>query len=491
LLAASTAPLLAQTAIERDAAGALAAVEQAVVDLIARTEPSVVAISRAAPRPAEPNAPALGDVFGELRRNSRADSAAIVGAGVIIDGDGLVLTQYLAVRQGDQHVVTTIDGKRYSATIRGADPRSGLAVLAIEPAASPLQRAGDRAKATPGSFRPLPLGDATTLRKGNFVVAFGNPYSIVSDAQPTASWGIITNLARKAPSGTNFNDAPGPFNDHRTSLHHLGTLIQTDARLGWNAGGGALVNLRGELVGLTTTAATIAGHEQPAGYAIPINALMRRIIDTLLDGREVEYGMLGVAFGQFVVEAGGARSRLRIAQVYPGGPAARGGLRAGDVIQRVGDQPVDDVDAVQLAISALPPAATTTIVYQRDGRPATATVTLAKLAVAGKTIASVEPSPWHGMRVDYATTLDAAQFAQAIASGAYDPAGCVLITAVEPQSEAWRAGVRPGMFVSHVGRQRVSAPEEFRAAAGKVPNDAFDIRLTQPLPPNENSSANE
>ena len=170
--------------------------------------------------------------------------------------------------------VTTIDRTTYRATIRAADPHSGLAVLAIDHAAGPLQRAGSHEhNSAPGNFPAIRLGDAESLRKGQFVVAIGNPYAIQTDGQPTASWGIVTNFGRKAPIGTNLNDAPGPDGDYRTTLHHLGTLIQTDAKLGFNAAGGALINLRGELVGLTTTAATIAGHEQPAGYAIPMQRL--------------------------------------------------------------------------------------------------------------------------------------------------------------------------------------------------------------------------
>jgi S1-C subfamily serine protease len=484
----------AQSPSGRTAPAVLENIERTLIDLIARVEPSVVAISRAAPGQPPLAVQGLGDAFAELRPTAPAPNAApIVGAGVIIDRDGLILTQYLSVRDGEEHLVTTTDGNRYAAQIRGADPRSGLAVLQIDPTAnptaSPLQRAGDR-RPTPASLPAISLGDATALRKGQIVVAVGNPYAIASDGQPTASWGIITNLARKAPAGTNLNDAPGPYNDHRTTLHHLGTLIQTDAKLGWSAGGGALVNHRGELIGVTTTAATIAGHEQPAGYAIPLNPLMRRVIDALKQGREVEYGMLGVGFGQTVVDAAPERSpRLSVAQVYPGSPAARAGLQTGDIIKRVGGRPVDDVDAVQLAISALPPSTTTMIEYERDGRAATATVTLAKLAVAGRKIVTDRPDPWRGIHVDYATAFDAPQLAQAIASGAYDAQGCVLVTEVEPQSIAWRAGVRPGMFISHVGGRRVTTPDEFRAAASTVPADSFDIQLTQPAAPVDGDAA--
>jgi S1-C subfamily serine protease len=464
-----------------DSATTVAQLEKTLVDVIARAEPSVVAISRTPPQK-PPGAPDR-DIFSELRDANSAENAPLtVGAGVIIDRSGLILTHYLAVHEGDQHAVTTLDRTAYPAMIRAADPRSGLAVLAIDPKTKPLQRRGaPPPAATPDSFPAIKLGDAATIRKGQFVIAIGNPFAIQTDGQPTASWGIVTNLARKAPAGTNFNDAPGLGGDYRTTLHHLGTLIQTDAKLGFSVSGGALVNLRGELIGLTTNAATIAGHEQPAGYAIPINATTRRIIDTLKQGREVEYGMLGVGFGQSALDSSVNRgSRLTLVQVFPGGPAARAGLAQGDIVTRVSQQPVGDVDSVQLAISKLPPASVIQIDYIRNGQPATAHVTLAKLAVAGKKIASVQQKKWHGLRVDYATALDAIDLAQAASAGAMDPEGCVVVSEVDENSDAWNAGVRKGMFINYVGDKRVTTPAEFEAAA-KAMGEKFDVRLTQPV----------
>lgn len=477
-LAFSTHSVCAQQPAEREAAPVVAAMEQSLVEAIARAEPSVVAISRKSPRQPTPAEQRVGDVFGELRQP--AAESAVVASGVIIDRAGLVLTQYLAVREGDDHAVTTIEGKTYPAQIRAADPRSGLAVLAITP---PAEAGSPSRTDNAGSFPHLTIADGMNFRKGQFVIAIGNPHAIESDGQPTASWGMITNLARKAPAGTNLNDAPGPYKDFRTTLHHLGTLLQTDAKLGWSAGGGALVNLRGELIGITTTAAAIAGHEQPAGYAIPMSGTIRRIIDTLQQGREVEYGMLGVGFGPTPIASDVAsRSRLSATQVYPNSPAARGGLRIGDVITHIAGKPMHDIDDVQLAISAQQPGATTTVAYERDGQSATANVTLAKLAVSGKKIATMQAEAWRGMRIDYATALDALALTEAINTGAYDEQGCVLVTEVEPDSMAWQSGVRPGMFITHVAEKRVTTPEEFRAAVKHL-GETLDLKFTTPLSP--------
>jgi S1-C subfamily serine protease len=137
------------------------------------------------------------------------------------------------------------------------------------------------------------------------------------------------------------------------------------------------------------------------------------------------------------------------------------------------------VDDVQLAISTLPPSTVTTLDYVRGGRQATTNVTLAKLAVAGKKIVTVRPEPWRGIRVDYCTALEGAQLTEAFASGAIDAEGCVLVAEVAEGSEAWKAGVRPGMFISHVGGKRVTTPAEFQAATRSA-GEKFDVRLTQP-----------
>jgi S1-C subfamily serine protease len=469
----------------QDGPATIAKIEQSVTDAIARVEPGVVAVSRK-PRmlPNADKGPDT-DAFSELRDPAESHRAStVVACGVIVDPAGLVLTEYLAVREDDDHSITTIEGKTYPAKILAADPRSSLAVLEMTSTASSPRRTDEaRNGGPPGSFPALKIADASTLRKGQFVIAIGNPFAIESDGQPTTSWGIVTNLARKAPTGTNLNDAPGPLKDFRTTIHHLGTLIQTDAKLGWSTGGGALVNLRGELIGMTTTAAVIAGHEQPAGYAIPMNATIRRVIDSLKQGREIEYGMLGVGFGPAPLELDPSnRPSLRVSTVYANSPAAQAGLQESDVLTRIADKPVKDIDDVQLAISALPPGAKTTIAYERAGRPATTEVTLAKLAVAGKKIATVRPESWRGMRVDYATTLEAPALTEAISSGAFDEKGCVLVSEVEPESIAWRAGVRPGAFVTHVAGERVSTPDEFRAAV-KTLGKKMDLTFTTPLSP--------
>lgn len=450
-------------------ADVLRAFEAGLIDVIERVEPSVVAVSRA---PAQAGAAGgrgriilEGDPLGQFRAiNPATETAAqVAGAGVVIDESGLVLTQYLVVKQGERHTVTTYDGKELPATIRGADPRSGLAVLKVDST----------------DLKPLELGRAEDLKKGRLVVAVGNPYAVVSDGQATASHGIVTNMAGKAPPLANLNNVPRTEPDgsagFRTTIHHLGALIQTDAPLGWNASGGALVTLDGKLVGVTTTASTIAGHERPAGYAIPVNETMRRVIETLKTGREVEYGLLGIEFQQGQVAAlSNGGSGIPVKRVFVGTPAHRAGLRSADVIAQINGRPITDSDALQLVVGSLPPGAEAEVAFQRNGRMQDTVVRLGKYKVPGEQVITNHPPDWQGIHVDYATALDLTALQQAQAQMAAE--GCVRVSEVDEGSVAWEHGVRPGMFISHVSGKAVTTPDEFRAAVASA-GDSVKLRF--------------
>lgn len=461
-------------------ADALESFQSTLVNVIEQVEPSVVAVLRA-PAPAEAEqTQVLADerrrrqfqpgelpAIQQLEKNPQgnpdplfslrgpaAKGAApqVTGAGVAI-ADDLVLTQYLVVKSGDLHTVATTEGKQLPAEIVGADPRSSLAVLRVRE----------------GGLKPVELGKAESLRKGSFVVAVANPFAVVADGQPTASYGMVTNTAMAAPAGENLNNAkqfePNGEESYRTTLHHLGALIQTDARLGWNASGGALVALDGNLVGLTTTVAAIAGHEQPAGYAIPINAGIRRVIATLSEGREVEYGLLGIGFdpnSKLTLPDG--EPGVVVSRVYEGSAADRAGLIAGDIIEEVDQTRITSTQGLQLAIGSLPPGDQQLVVYYRAGIRHESSVRLDKIYVKGEKVVTNRPPSWQGIRVDYATAIEPNELRLASSRLLLDPKGCVVVSKVAPDSLSWRQGVRPGMFISHVSGQRVSNPEEFRNA---------------------------
>jgi S1-C subfamily serine protease len=458
------------------------ALENALTSAIARAEKSVVAITRTPPnQPFAMLEPPAGDApLRHLERLSEPSNRLPLpnGLGVVVDRTGLILTLSLLVTETDQHTVTTTTGKRFTATVKASDPRSGLAILEVNPTDLP----------------PIQFGNADDLRKGELVIAIGNPHTIVRDGQPSASWGIISNLAQRIGSEINLGTPDNPTRTNQ-SLHQLGTLIQTDAKLAFSTGGGALVNLRGELIGLTTSAATIAGHERPAGYAIPMNTTFRRVIDTLKEGREVEYGLIGVGLGSSTGttiipldpklhatdEATFAPTGVPIQNVMPGSPAALAGLRTGDRITHINDHPVENAQQLQLLVGTLRPATITQVRYRRGETPRRVSIELAKYPLESRAIVTEHSPAWRGIRVDYSTTAELARNAPGAIASTPDPAGCVVIREVLPDSPSWKAGIRPGMYISHVADQRVTSPKAFRNAVDAA-EGTVSIHLTQPIP---------
>ena len=411
----------------------------------------------------------------------------------MIDAAGLVLTEYgvLRITQSGgaaqvgaaRYLVTDTRGEDYIARIRAADPRSGLALLAIESKLSAQGRAGGSVQMT-----ALPIGEAERLRKGRFVVAIGNPFSIQSDGQATASLGTVTNTAMKAPLNESLGGdrIDGAFKE---TLHHFGSLIQTDARLGWSASGGALVSLDGRLVGVTTTASAIAGHEQPAGYAIPMNGPMRDAIATMKRGLEPEYGLLGVKFEPSRSLITG-RSGVKVLTAFRGGPADRAGVRANDLLLRADSQELVTSEALQLAVGSRKPGSQIRIAYERNGEAGEAVVTLGKAYIEGGQIVSARRPSWRGMTIDFATAIPPDQLTAKAAQGHIDRQGCVVVADVDQGSVSWQSGVRPYAFISHVSGKRVDSPDAFYAAVREA-KDNVKLKFTKPLPSNNAAPVND
>jgi S1-C subfamily serine protease len=373
--------------------------------------------------------------------------------GVVVDRAGLILTvnHVLGDREKNDYVVW-IARRGYRATVLAGDPTYDLAVLKIEA----------------DSLTPITLGDAGDLKKGQIAISLGNPLAIARDGAPSATWGIISNLHRKAAPETD----PSTGLEQKDTLHHYGTLIQTDARLERGTSGGALLNLKGEMIGITSDAAALPGSEKAAGFAIPVNDTFRHVLQKLKLGQQVGYGFLGVAPDDaFPVR----RDGVRIANVVYGTPAASAGLEAGDIVTHVDDVRLVTSGDLILHIAKYPAGEKVHVRLLRGGRPLVREVVLSKKYVrtARPVVATVVTPPWRGISIDYTTAHP--RFVEL--SHEIDAAGCVVVTDVATDSPAWKAGLRSGLFISHVGGKRVSTPEEFDAVISKQMTNA-DVRLT-------------
>jgi len=418
------------------------ALQDTFVRTIAKGEKSVVAIARA--RKGEDAARLVDPRFVPNE----------FATGVVVDRRGLILTNaHVLGDPGKNDYAVWIDRRPYRAKVKATDPWSDLAILEIN------------AK----NLTPVVFGKTKQLKKGQIVIALGNPFGIAKDGKVSASWGIISNLSRKA--------SPNPqAAEKKPTMHHYGTLIQTDVKLHLGTSGGALLNLKGEMIGLTTSLAARSGCETAVGYAIPVDEAFRHAVKALKEGREVEHGFLGVAPG-VGQDALAYRERSRgkfgvvVNRVVAGTPASRTCLRMDDLITHIDGMPIHDADQLILYVGQLPVGHKARLRVER-GRGDSLSV-MHPVAILSKrepvtdwpAVVTVRPTGWKGLRIDYVTAVPGFQTGNYL--GEIDPKGCVAVIQVERDSAGFQVGIRSGMFITHINGKRVTTPQQFYTAVRK------------------------
>ena len=276
----------------------------------------------------------------------------------------------------------------------------------------------------------------------------GNPFNAGRDGRASASWGILANVARRLELPATVSDPT------KRQLRNYPTLLQLDSKLNLGMSGGAVVNLKGEVVGLTTNAANAGGFDAQAGYALPIDVLSRRAIDTLKLGKEVEYGFLGVVLPK--------DNSNRIEEVTAGSPAGEGGLFPLDVVLAIGGIPVVDSDTLVMAVNAFRPGTPIKMRVRREGVEVEKTIVLSKLRVNGEVIATNRPSDWRGLRVDFVSTtpkyVRGNELLDAMARGG------VIVAEVRPGTAAEESGLKVDQIIVAVDGHPIRNPADFARA---------------------------
>jgi putative serine protease PepD len=292
-----------------------------------------------------------------------AGSAMTSGSGIVISSDGQILTNnhvVAAAADGGDLSVTFSDGSRSGAEIVGRDPATDLAVIKAEGVSG----------LTPATF-----GDSDALNVGDTVLAIGSPLGL----DGSVSAGIVSALGRAI---TLQGESESPFGGQEPSGPGQVAVIdaiQTDAAINPGNSGGALIDADGEVVGVNTAIASLAqgttsqGGNIGVGFAIPIDTARAIAEDLIADG-EVTHAYLGVRLTE-AEDGGGAL----VAGVEEGQPAAEAGLRAGDLITRVGDEAVSDAADLTAAIRNLRPGDTVQVTFTRDGDEQAVEVVLGEL----------------------------------------------------------------------------------------------------------------
>ncbi len=316
--------------------------QNATIDIAKKVGPSVVSITTSATG---------RDVFG---RNSQSEGA---GTGIIISADGLILTNKHVVNAGTSFAIVTSDGKEYkNVKLVAKDPGNDIAFLKVEGGSG---------------FTPAELGDSSKMEVGSFVVAIGNA---LGQFQNTVTTGVISGKGRPIVASEG------------SGAEQLQNLFQTDAAINPGNSGGPLVNIDGQVIGINTA---VAGQgSQNLGFAIPINEAKRDIATVSQGGKIVrayvgvsyipvtpelaQANNLGVNYGAYI--SGGQNG----SGVQSGSPAAKAGLKDGDIILKVNDTKIDSSHSLSSLVSQFQPGDTVTLTIYRDGKEQQVKVTLAE-----------------------------------------------------------------------------------------------------------------
>jgi serine protease Do len=357
-----------------------------------------------------------------------------VGSGFIISPDGLVVTNNHVIEHADKIDVILQDGKRYSATVQGRDPKTDVALLKV---------------ATDETLPYVEFGDSSGAEVGDWVVAVGNPFGLGG----TVTAGILSARGRDIQAG--------PFDD----------FLQVDAPINRGNSGGPLFDSEGRVIGINTAIYSPSGGSVGIGFAIPAE-LAVNIIDQLKDGGTVERGWLGVEY-QPVTDAVAASLGLDgtkgalVASVVAGGPAEKAGVKMGDVILSLDGKPLEDPKDLPRLVAGTKAGAEVELKVLRNGKQKKLDVEIgrseAEAELAAVPASAKEPARL-GVQLSALTPEIRQRYGLEAASGA-------LVTDVQRGSPAANAGIRPGQIITMVGQTVVTSPKdvarEIEKAAGE------------------------
>ncbi len=366
------------------------------------------------------------------------------GSGVIAEFDGqqYIITNNHVISLAEDIRVEVTDSRFFAAEVVGRDSLSDVAVLKIDAA----------------DLLALTLGDSDQLREGEWVMAIGNPLGFAH----SVTMGAVSALGR---------DRFG---------REYGSFIQTDAALNKGNSGGALVNLRGELVGINTAITSNNGGNIGIGFAIPIN-LVKHVAEQLIEHGEVRRGLLGVHIRDLdplLAEAMGLDNTqgVLIGQVRPGQAADKAGVKRDDIVLEVDGQPVHNAVDLRSQIGRTAPGVEVELLVLRDGKKKRIEVELESLTEealatsAGARDASQVRGPL-GIRVEDLKD----EWAERLG---YEDESGVVVVRVSRGSEAAKRGLRRGMLIQEINDQRVESVGDYEDALTEVePGSAFVMRV--------------
>ncbi len=444
--AAEAAPAAAP--LDDNSVGALLTLDRAMETLAARVTPAVVNVTVASKSNPQQSAtegmPDMRQFFGpggpfgrQFQMPSQPQNRMEhgLGSGVIVSPDGYIVTNNHVIDGAVDIRVTMSNREVLTAKLVGADPLTDLAVIKVN-----------------GTNLPsVPWGNSANLRPGQTVLAFGNPYGY----RFTVTRGIISALNRPNPDPSD-RRKPGEF-------------IQTDAAINPGNSGGALVDARGELIGINTFLVSSSGSFSGKGFSIPAQ-IVEPTVETLIRDGKVTHAFIGIQISDVTpdnakfFEMKKAEGAV-IAEVEPDAPGAKAGLRTGDVITELDGKPVTDAGQLQMTVGQKRPGDTIHLQVVRDSKPTTIPVTLEALGGdKGAETAGGEHGKgrWGLSLADLTPDTRNEVQAQPSVHGA-------IVEEVQPGSPADNAGLQRGDVIMEVNRRSVKSAAEVAQALSGVP----------------------
>lgn len=370
-----------------------------------------------------------------------------MGSGVIVSADGYILTNNHVVAETSEIRVRTLDNKTFSATVVGADPKTDIAVIKID---------------TKGLV-PIDQGDSNKLRVGEIVLAVGSPMS--ANLAHTVTQGIVSAVGRSNVGLADYED-----------------FIQTDADINPGNSGGALVNLDGELVGVNTAIMTRSGGSQGLGFSVPVN-MARSVMESLIKNGEVIRSWLGVQIQDITEDLQKAMNLksnegVLVAGVESGSPADRAGFQAGDVILKLGPEPVESGVELRNRVSVSKPGTEIKVEILRDGKKMLLNTKLERMPSEQKSVP--EPDRKEVEKASELFGFEVANLSRDLAAKYRlnaDPK-TVVITGIDQSSSAFAAGVREGDIIQSINRKEIDGLQSFQEVSkGLKPGSTVLLRI--------------
>jgi len=424
-------------------------------DIVKRVAPSVVKItSEIKPKRVKMNGgdnpmfedPMFRQFFGGRMPEMQSPGQTGLGSGVIISADGYIATNNHVVEGADQLTVTLEDGRELKAKVVGRDPLTDIAVVKVD------------AKDLPA----VTFADTNKIEVGDRVLAIGNPFGIGE----TVTSGIVSAKGRRVGI---LSDVKGFEN-----------FIQTDAAINPGNSGGALIDIDGRVIGINTAILSRSGGFQGVGLAVPAN-LVAQVAEGLVKNGKVVRGFLGVNVQDVtpaLADSFGLKNRAGalVAEVTPDSPAAKAGLKEGDVITQFNGAKVADANGLTFQVTAIAPGTKVSLDVLRDGKTETLTATTAERPGRDGKIAQVanagdDEGVLNGVAVEDLTPEARHEMnLPGRLKGA-------VVSQVDPESAAARAGLSAGDVILEINRQRVNSAEDAINLSAKAESKKTLVKL--------------